>query len=104
MAPQSVKSVIKRFKSALESAHFPDAKLYLFGSYARGDARPDSDIDICLVSRVFETQKEEYEKEAIVIAFGIDSRIQVVVTDPYKFRKDPLSPLYSRIRKEAIAA
>ena len=104
MAPRSIKEVIKRFKKALDEAGFPKTKLYLFGSYARGDARPDSDIDICLVSPVFKTKKGKYEKEATVIAYHIDPRIQVLVTDPYKFRKDPLSPLYSRVRKEAIAA
>ena len=25
-------------------------KIYLFGSFARGDARPDSDVDLCIVS------------------------------------------------------
>ncbi len=27
---------------------FPDAKIYLFGSYARGDARYNSDIDVAV--------------------------------------------------------
>ena len=28
----------------------PVRAVYLFGSHARGDARPDSDVDLCLVS------------------------------------------------------
>lgn len=28
--------------------YFPDAKIYLFGSYARGDNRSSSDIDIAI--------------------------------------------------------
>ena len=28
----------------------PLSAVYLFGSHARGDARPDSDVDLCLVS------------------------------------------------------
>ena len=32
--------------------------VYLFGSYARGDAGPDSDVDLCLVSAGAEHQLE----------------------------------------------
>jgi len=32
--------------------------VYLFGSHARGDARPDSDVDLCLVSDGAEHQIE----------------------------------------------
>jgi predicted nucleotidyltransferase len=32
--------------------------VYLFGSYARGDAGPDSDVDLCLVSEGAERQFE----------------------------------------------
>ena len=31
-------------------------EIYLFGSYARGDARPDSDVDLCIVAEGAERQ------------------------------------------------
>lgn len=104
MVSRTVKPVIKRFKKALNELGLPKTKLYLFGSYARGEARPDSDIDICLVSAAFKNKKTIYEKKIVLIAFRTDPRIQVIITYPEKFQKDKLSPLYSRIRKEAIAA
>ena len=32
----------------LLSVIFPDAKIYLFGSRARGDYKPESDIDLAI--------------------------------------------------------
>jgi len=32
--------------------------VYLFGSHARGDARPDSDVDLCIVAEGAERQLE----------------------------------------------
>lgn len=103
MAPKEIKRIIDRYKSSLAKAGLPRFKLYLFGSYARGEARRDSDIDVCLVSKSFARQKEKYRKLATIVAYEVDPRIQVVVSDPVHFKKDRLSPLFSRIRKEAIA-
>jgi predicted nucleotidyltransferase len=36
----------------------PLRAVYLFGSYARGEARPDSDVDLCLVAEGAEQQLE----------------------------------------------
>jgi predicted nucleotidyltransferase len=36
----------------------PIRAAYLFGSHARGDARPDSDVDLCLVADGAERQLE----------------------------------------------
>jgi predicted nucleotidyltransferase len=36
----------------------PYVAVYLFGSYARGEARADSDIDLCIVSREAAQQLE----------------------------------------------
>lgn len=104
MAPKKVRNVIEKFKKALRKENFPRFKVVLFGSYARGEARPDSDIDLCLVAEAFKGKKEFYRKKAVFIAFEIDSRIQIVVTDPVRFKTDRLSPLYSQIRKYGLAA
>ena len=34
----------------------PLERVYLFGSHARGEARPDSDVDLCLVAAAAEYQ------------------------------------------------
>ena len=104
MAPKKIRSVVKRFKKALREAGFPMARIVIYGSYARDEARKDSDIDICLISEAFKRNREAYRKEAVFIAFNVDSRIQVVVVDPEEFRTNKLSPLWSQIRKESIAA
>ena len=36
----------------------PLRHVYLFGSHARGEARPDSDVDLCLVADGAECQQE----------------------------------------------
>ena len=36
----------------------PLQAVYLFGSHARGDAQPDSDVDLCMVSEGAERQLE----------------------------------------------
>lgn len=36
--------------------------VYLFGSYARGDARPDSDVDLCIVADGAERQIETAQR------------------------------------------
>lgn len=102
--PRKIRDVVCRFKAALAEAGFSRVRVFVFGSYARNEARPDSDIDICLVSSVFKGNTERYRKKAVFIAFKIDPRIQVVVAEPEKFKSDVLSPLFSSIRKEAIAA
>ncbi|GHU95059.1 hypothetical protein FACS189479_08360 [Spirochaetia bacterium] len=37
-----------RTKVAKVAGRYGVEQVFLFGSYARGDARPDSDIDICI--------------------------------------------------------
>ena len=40
----------------------PDTDLLLFGSRARGDSRPDSDLDLLIIEPDFDRRGEEYER------------------------------------------
>lgn len=44
---------LKQFKTDIKNA-FLDAKILLFGSRAKGTARPDSDYDLIIISKAFE--------------------------------------------------
>ena len=46
-------AAIKAYVAALGRHGAPAEAVYLFGSRARGDARPDSDIDLIIVSSAF---------------------------------------------------
>ena len=48
MDKRTAVSIAKQYKRAVVDAIGP-AKVYLFGSYSKGCARPDSDIDIAVV-------------------------------------------------------
>lgn len=53
MDKKAVLVIISAFRKAIESAGIRTDKLILFGSYATGEFREDSDIDIVVISRDF---------------------------------------------------
>jgi len=55
LAPQ--RETLERCLEAMNHA-LPLRQVILFGSHARGDARPDSDVDLCLVADGAERQAE----------------------------------------------
>ena len=61
MDQNEVIKTLYQFKNALESINIRVDKLILFGSYATGFARADSDIDVIVVSASF-TNKSYWER------------------------------------------
>lgn len=61
MDKRAVLDIISRFSKAIESGGIRIDKLILFGSYATGGYRQDSDIDIVVISRDFD-DKDYWER------------------------------------------
>jgi predicted nucleotidyltransferase len=86
----------------LKKSGIPVSKLILFGSQARGTARKDSDIDVCVVSPVL---GKDRLKERVLLAHQatpIDPLIEPVPVSTKDFKSNRVSPLLHQIRKEAI--
>ena len=61
MGQETVLATVKKFKNALESINIRVDQLILFGSYAEGTAREDSDIDLVVISSSF-SDKSYWER------------------------------------------
>jgi predicted nucleotidyltransferase len=86
---------------------FSDARIWVFGSRARGDALWDSDFDICIVlERVDEETNRWIRSIAWEIGFENERVITTVMLDSEQFEKGPMSEstLVGSILQEGIAA
>lgn len=86
---------------------FPDAKIWAFGSRARGDARPDSDLDICVVVEVLDRLTwRTISYIAWEVGFNHDILISTVKYSRQQFEESPCvaSPFVKNVLREGIAA
>src|SRR3990170_1433462 len=98
---QAVK-IIKKFVKALQAAGISVDRVILYGSYARGGARTDSDIDIAVVSKDFGKDRVEEGMTLFRIAGKIDSRLEPVPMSPKVYENDTWIPLVYEIREKGI--
>ena len=80
--PENIIKLIRSFRSLLENDLIKVESMIVFGSQAKGNARPESDIDVCVVSPSFGHNDIEEMQMLFKKARHIDSRIE-----PY-----PMSP------------
>jgi len=67
--------------ATIVNANYKDLKIYLFGSYAKGNYNEDSDIDIAVVFKDY-TNLMDIQLELMRLRRKIDSRIE-----PHPFRE-----------------
>ena len=85
------------FRSGLEVQ-----KAFLYGSYARGEATEDSDIDIMLISSIFDKNDMDARIKAWSLTRQVDIRIEPYTVGLQKFLTDEVSPLLQIVKQEGI--
>ena len=100
-----VNTIIDRIRSSVHNSD-PTAELFLFGSRARGDNRPDSDWDILiLVDNLKITNELEDKFRDTLYDIELESgQIISTLIYPKYFWKEVLqfSPLYRHVYKEGL--
>jgi len=83
---------IQKFKTVVEAAGVPVEKMILFGSYAKGTARTDSDIDVCVVSKKFGFNDVLEMQWLFKKTTDVDLRIEPYPMSPkdLKFTENPI--------------
>lgn len=76
-------AIAKAVKLLLEAA--PDAKVILFGSHARGQGHPDSDLDFLVVEPTVQARREEMVRLRDVLR-PLRIPVDVLVTSAQTFR------------------
>ena len=103
MARRSIAPVLERFVQAVRAQGISVDRVILYGSQASGRQRPESDIDVAIISRDFGKDQVEERMRLFRIAGGIDSRIEPIALSKRSFDKDTWIPIIHEIREHGIA-
>jgi uncharacterized protein len=75
-------------------------KAYLFGSYAKNNQRPESDIDIAIIiDNLQDSEKFDTQVQLLLLASQFDSRIEPHPISRQELESD--NPFIAEIRKTA---
>jgi uncharacterized protein len=98
--------ILKTFAARVRQ-HFPKAEVWAFGSRARGDAKEESDLDICVVVEgLRHKDRETIRRIGWEVGFEQDILLCTTIYSKDEFERGPCSesPLVMNIRREGIPA
>jgi predicted nucleotidyltransferase len=88
-----VKEIIKQYKQALRQCGIKVDRVILYGSFAQGKAREDSDIDLVVVSESF--QKMDLRERLEVLGMGAARIMKPIEARGYTPKEIELAPKIS---------
>jgi len=102
MVAQASKIVktIRLYLDELGNSGIPVSEAFLFGSFATGKAREESDIDVAVISKAFTGDRSSDRRRIVPLRRKIDSRIEPIPFLPDDFRRGGI--LIDEIKKHGI--
>ncbi len=102
MVQKDIIALIQMLLKRLVQEGIPVEKAFLYGSYARGEANEESDIDILLVSELFDDNDDRTVGKTWRISSTIDTRIEPYTVGKKRFLTDRTSPLLQLVKQEGF--
>ncbi|MCL5422231.1 MAG: nucleotidyltransferase domain-containing protein [Nitrospirae bacterium] len=102
MDKRQVVKIINKFIRELRRHNITCERIILYGSYASGRVRPDSDIDVAIVSRDFGKDIVEERMRLFRLAGKIDNRLEPVPITAESYENDTWVPLIYEIREKGV--
>ncbi|MBS3907522.1 MAG: nucleotidyltransferase domain-containing protein [Syntrophaceae bacterium] len=77
--------VVTRYIEELEKNKIHITEAFIFGSHAKGKTKPESDIDVALISNAFTGDRFEDRRKIVPFRRKIDNRIEPIPFKPGDF-------------------
>lgn len=90
--------LVRRYKQVIAPRFSEEPRVILFGSYSKGYATPDSDIDVAVIVPSYGDRKFEISK-----GLWRDTRQVSFLIEPVLLAEDRWSPLYDDVMRTGIA-
>ncbi len=104
--PKIMQDLIKQYVEAVKKIYGSHVRqIILYGSYARGDFRPDSDVDIMILVDISDLELKAYAQQLSYMTYDFnmdhDMDIKPIAKSEAHFNKWIVNyPFYSNIHKE----
>ena len=95
-----IKNIINRYIEIVKQNKIVVDKIYLFGSFARGTATENSDIDIAIISKNFKGDRFDDRRLLVPLRRNIDRRLEPIPFRPDDFHE--YHPLAVEILRNGI--
>ncbi|MBQ6068582.1 MAG: nucleotidyltransferase domain-containing protein [Bacteroidales bacterium] len=98
MDKEQALDLVRRYKKVISPLFGEDLRVYMFGSYSKGYARPESDIDVAVVVPSIGDNWFEWSKKLWHNTRSVSTLIEPVLMSP-----EHPSPLYDDVMRTGIA-
>ena len=96
MSTNEAKKIVEKYADKLKESEIPFSDIYLFGSFAKGEARKWSDIDVAIYSKREET--DEFIVQLGRLLREVDLRIE-----PHIFSEEDIKTISTPFVKEILS-
>ena len=91
-------ALVRQYKQVIRHLFEQEPKIMMFGSYSKGYANPDSDIDVAVIVPTYGDRKLEISKQ---LWHNVD-QVSFLI-EPVLMADDRWSPLYDDVMRTGIA-
>ncbi|MCH7723797.1 MAG: nucleotidyltransferase domain-containing protein [Bacteroidetes bacterium] len=102
MVDPKVIDIVKLYLKVLLEEGITITKAFIYGSQIHGNTSDESDIDLMLVSPLFDENTDKYAPTIWLSASQVSYQIEPIAVGEKRFQTDEYSPLIAIVRQEGI--